>query len=305
MTYRRSAHRVGPLRFALVVVMWIAGGIVGAEEATVVYVDGPVLYLATAADTESDGRLLEIGDRVTGDGVLVLETPAYAEIEGPDSIIRIVGPGRFPLLAYLDTSSEIGRESGVERMSTRWRSLLFAEGSTSDTVAGVRGDYAGEEAWDLGDPTGDLVAAAEDAWRAGDGETAIALYREALMFDESNTVRLSLAERLFEAGRAAEAASVIEQVAPSTAESWYERYVLVAFAVNVATDNIETMAAIVTSLDRSAFSTDELQVMEYTLAETLRLRGNTEPADEALRRLIAVDPESSLARAAHRILSDS
>ncbi|MCG8477688.1 MAG: hypothetical protein MI724_01230 [Spirochaetales bacterium] len=304
MRLKKTIRRLGRPRHILIVVALLTVYAVSAEEVTVVYVDGPVRYLPNAARRESDGHLLEIGDRLTREGVLVLETSAYAEIEGPGSIVRILGPGRFPLLDYFD-SSVAARESGMERISERWRSLLFAEGSTSDTVAGVRGDYAGEEAWDLGDPTGDLVAAAEDAWRGGDAETAIALYREALMFDGSAPIRLSLAERLFEVGRAAEALSVIEEMTPSPGEAWYKRHAMVAFVVHAGTDDPEAMTSILTSLDRSAFSIDELQTMEYTLAETLRLDGQHESADQALRRLIAIDSESIPARAARRILSDS
>ncbi len=304
MRYAGRTHRNGRVHHILIVVALLAVHIAHAEEATVVYVDGPVGYLPTSASPESEGRFLEIGDRVTAAGVLVLETSAYAEIQGPDSIVRILGPGRFPLLDYLDPSDG-ARESGIERISERWRSLLFAEDSTGDTVAGVRGDYAGEEAWDLGDPTGDLVAAAEDAWRSGDDETAIALYREAVMFDGSAPVRLSLAERLLDAGRANEALTVIEEITPSPHEPWYRRYAMMAFVVYAGTENPDAMLSILVSLDRSVFSTDELQTMEYTLAETLRLDGRGEPADDALRRLIALDSESLLARAARRILSDS
>lgn len=140
---------------------------------------------STARDNiELESVLVEIGDELPANGLLVLNSNSMLEIETSVGRILLTRPGRYELGAILHGSTAgATRELGT-MVRTRVRSLsLEPPFSRTSAAAGVRGTEAGSSetasTWASGELVSELIIEALAYRDAGQYQTALATLEDA------------------------------------------------------------------------------------------------------------------------------
>lgn len=298
----------------------LGAGLLHAQNAaTVVYVEGEARLTGarlTGTGTEvttreTEDTKSEIGLPVPADATLELGRSGYVEIATGDSTLRLVGPGTFELSTLIAGSSEA--RGLVASMGSRMRRLLADRERPGLAAAGVRGDFAGDEAWGMGSPAQDLRLAAVDSLRAGDKAMAQELYREAILYatgTEALQLRVELAELLLSDSRYGDAATIISEVDPEILDpavyedsQWIGRYYLSRTVSLIGAGHLERAVEVARQTRRQKLNSETQQTIELLAADAALQAGLTGAAVEALEAAIAITPDTPEATAARRLLA--
>lgn len=287
--------------FALLLALLVVPILSAQSALTATYVEG---------SAEVAGSPVDIGTQFSGAEVLILGPSAYVELEGRGRSYKLLGPGEYPL------SDLAPGDSGARGLSTavggRMRRLLRDSARGDLAVAGVRGDFAGEDSFDMGGPGTELRSAAADALRAGRPTAAEELYREALLYameGETAAIKVELAELLLGREKPAEAAEVLSDVSPDSLQrslppEWRGRYALARGAALMGTEDWAVLLDHLTVVEAKDYAGETQLYLALMEAEAALQLGDPDRAATALERVIATAPDSPEATLARRLLSE-
>lgn len=281
--------------FALILSLLLPTGLFAQESLTCVYLEG------TAGFRDMS---IEVGDELSGEGVLILDEESYVELVQGRRTLRLIGPGEYYLS---DLARENSGASFAPSIGNRMRRLLRQDPEERFTTAGVRAEQARRDEWaDLG-PASELRAAAGEALEAGRPDAAEELYREALLYATENdsAIRLELAELLVARDRYDEAAELTSEISSEGfGANRMGRYFLARGAALFGLRSYDELIQLVTRSRQVELPAESTLYLELLAAEAYLARGDEQNARRSLRRVIAVGSDTPQAVAAKRFLGE-
>lgn len=259
-------------------------------------------YLEGEVTWKHGSQPVEFGTVFTPEDTIHLGDDGYLEITTGERTVRLVGPGEYRLG---EVTSDGGVRPGLTAaLGLRVQRALRDERRGDLAAAGVRGDFGEVETWDAPTIAQEVRTAAIQTLRAGRIEEAEILFEEALLYAtdrEEPALRIDLAELLLGEGRFGDAVTTTDDLPASARDARYYRARVTA---------LHAVAMFESTLELVRESRDhqlplEVQVhLEGLAADAALALGDDAAATEALRRITELDPESTWATAARRMLNE-
>ena len=283
-----------------------AGAVLAAQEARIVYLEGPVDLLVDGHWAPAD-----IGDTVPADGRVRLGEGAYLEVIHGNRTLRFDTAGE----ARIDGAGPAASGTDVRGiLGTTFRRLT--EPTTSpetDTVAaGVRASEAAAEPtidWAGDESPAELIASGIAQLRDGRVEEASFDFQDAYEFATGADVDRAgyfFAYSLYMLDELDSAAEVLDSIAPAPEAAYFTEYALLAGDVLARAGQPGQAVAVLNHLldahpamaDRDPLTA---QLALFLLGEALRTT-DASAASDAYRRAAAVAPDTDVAAAARSAL---
>jgi tetratricopeptide (TPR) repeat protein len=292
-------------RIVFLAITAVLGGIVAAEDLTVVYLEGWV-------DVRSGGSWSEvtIGDTLESSATVRLDEDSLLELTGGGRELTLTEPGTYTLSNLLRNISARERVGYGTLLASKLKSAVRGRRDETEqsAVGGVRGDSLGEP--ELGwveDDTAGLVSAGRKALEREEYDLARELFLEAYDYayepEAERRILFSLALTEDLRGARSSALSYLEGVEFAPGEELYDDYVLLRGKLLI--DSFEYRHAV--ALLREYLSSPEdgssesLQTAYFLLG--IAYDGLGDPrSGRFLTKAFEIDPSSDVGRAAASLL---
>ncbi|HAK46079.1 MAG TPA: hypothetical protein DCO79_09215 [Spirochaeta sp.] len=247
-----------------------------------------------------------IGDILPADAVVKLDTDSYAELSFGNETIKLSRQGIYELSKLVDSKKEVAGAGTTSLFSGKFKTLHREDTTkTQSTVGGVRAAEAETVSieW-MSSETAELIADGRDALEAGEFNDAYDFFTEAYDFSadsyEESEALYFLGLTSAVQGDYSDALMNLDMAEVEEDAEYYTDFYLLKGQLLVESYAYEEAFEFLDDYDSTAGKRTpaKLQEIYFLLAVAANNSGETVTARSAITKLIAIDPNSEIAKAA-------